>query len=144
MRATEAIVLAVVTIICAACASTLPTVKSGTRSISLDDTKYSEEKLGKFNSWRCRDYVHDTGTLVEVGTFTMASLSKFGFVLYDGGNTGTFTVYQREGLNHRWDWGSEGHFSFIIKPDGTGLYYDFSSVPSGETAKAKDVYKCAQ
>ena len=31
-----------------------------------------------------------------------------------------------------------------IKPDGTGLYYDFSDVADGEKIKADDVYRCSK
>jgi hypothetical protein len=45
--------------------------------------------------------------------------------------------------NYRWDWGpNKTDYSFVIKPDGVGLYYDFSYVQKGESIKARDVYKC--
>jgi hypothetical protein len=111
----------------------------------LSGKTYSETELGNFVSWRCRELIRGESTLVEVGVFTKDELDKFGFVLYDGGDSGVLARYQRQGLNQRWDWGpGGGKFSIIIKPDGTGLYYDFSSVPSGETTKANDIYKCSQ
>jgi len=83
--------------------------------------------------------------LVEVGLFGDPSLAGQGFVLYDGGYTGEFTHYGRKGLVRRWDWGPDGNnFAFVIKPDGTGLYYDFTSVKLGEGKKANEVYKCHQ
>ena len=106
---------------------------------------YSEGEFGGFISWRCKDFVYSSGILVEVGIFANADMSDVGFVLYDRGNSGSLTQYHRQGLNHRWDWGPGGSdYAFIVKPDGTGLYYDFSSVPSGEETKAKDVYKCSK
>ena len=44
------------------------------------------------------------------------------------------------GLNRRWDWG-DSVYAFIIKPDGTGLYYDFSMSEDG-TAKPSGFYEC--
>lgn len=118
---------------------------SGPRSIILDGNIYSETDFGKFVSWRCGDIFNRSGTLVEVGTFTDSKLSGLGFILYDGGHSGESTFYGRKGINHRWDWGPNGgDYAFIIKPDGTGLFYDFSSVPSGEQVKANDVYRCHQ
>jgi hypothetical protein len=38
--------------------------------------------------------------------------------------------------------GVQIQFILIIKPDGTGLYYDFKYAADGERIKAKDVYKC--
>ena len=60
------------------------------------------------------------------------------------GTQGEITLYRRTGLEHRWDWGDGASYSFVIKTDGTGLYYDFSTVPDGENTKASAVYKCYQ
>ena len=70
--------------------------------------------------------------------------SKLGFILYDGTNTGEIVLYNRTGLEHRWDWGSKNNsYSFVIKTDGTGLYYDFSTADDdGRKSKADDIYKC--
>lgn len=145
MRGLGIIVLAIAAFIFTACATMQSSTLHGPRSIILSGKTYSEADLGQFVSWRCKDFVSRSGTLVEVGVFTKDELVNSGFVLYDGGNSGVLTQYQRQGLNHRWDWRSGGSgFSFIIKPDGAGLYYDFSSVPSGEKTKASDVYKCSQ
>ena len=72
--------------------------------------------------------------------------SKLGFVLYDGTNTGDSVLYQRDGLNRRWDWGTAGSsYSFIIETDGRGLYYDFSTADDdGIKSKADNVYKCSR
>ena len=68
-----------------------------------------------------------------------------GFVLFDGGYSGDWAFYQRKGIEHRWDWGDDGPtYAFVIKADGTGLYYDFSNVPEGEETTAKQVCKCYQ
>ena len=96
-----------------------------------------------FTSWYCKDFVEGGPVLVEVGFFGDPGLAGLGFILYDGGYSGERTFYQRTGLEHRWDWGSNGcEYSFVIKTDGTGLYYDFTGVPKGESIKAREVYKC--
>jgi hypothetical protein len=125
------------------CATTPPATPDGPRKIVLNGTSYSESDMGKIISWRCNDYVNGGRTLLEVGTFENARLGAFGFVLYDGGNAGEPTHYRRSGINHRWDWGPHTtEYAFIIKPDGTGLYYDFSSVQAGKSATASEVYRC--
>jgi hypothetical protein len=129
------------------CASILrpPSATStGPRSIILDDEVISEKDVGGFTSWYCRDYVYEErGVLLEFGYFNDPKFAGLGFILYDGGYTGEFTLYQRTGVEHRWDWGpNDTDYSFVIKPDGTGLYYDFSNTPKGESIKARDVYKC--
>ena len=125
------------------CATSPSATPTGPRTIVLDGKSYSESDLGEFISWHCTDHGEDGRTLVEVGTFENSTYSAVGFVLYDGGYTGDFTNYQRQGLNNRWDWGTnDTDYSFLVKPDGTGLFYDFSSVPKGESIKANDVYEC--
>ena len=64
-----------------------------------------------------------------------------GFILFDGTKDYAKTFYMRDGINHRWEW-EDGNYVFIMKPDGTGLYYDFTNVKKGESTKAKDVFKC--
>ena len=101
-------------------------------------------EVGGFVSWACQDFV-DRGILVEVGFFGVSDLDGIGFILYDGGFTGISTIYEREGLEHTWRWaGTNSNYAFVIQLDGTGLYYDFSGVSTGETSKAKEVYVCKQ
>jgi hypothetical protein len=115
------------------------------RTITLGGSTYTEKELGPFITWQCRDYVSDGRILVEVGRFANEDFASTGFVLYDGSAAGEATSYQRKGVNQRWDWGPNGSdFAFVLKPDGTGLFYDFSNVPQGETTKANDVYKCTR
>ena len=118
--------------------------RMGSRTIILGSDTVSEDRVGGFTTWYCRDYVHEAkGVLLEFGFFNDPHFEGIGFVLYDGGYIGEFTHYRRTGLEHRWDWGEgEESYSFVIKADGTGLYYDFTGVPSGESIKARDVFKC--
>lgn len=121
------------------------------RVISLGDSLYSEDSTGPFVSWGCSEYGSSrplidlslgSRILVEIGRFAPAELSDFGFILYDGSSSGELTSYRRKGVNQRWDWGPNGEFAFVLKPDGTGMFYDFSNAPQGETISANDVYKC--
>jgi len=119
----------------------------GPRVISVNGREIREADAGAFTSWVCRDYFQRGNVVVEVGHFSHPKLSDLGFVLYDGGNSGELTSYQREGLLHRWDWGRNDSrdvyvYSFLMKPDGTGLYYDFSSATAGHKDKADDIFRC--
>lgn len=93
-----------------------------------------------FTSWECEDFIYGGKTLAEFGYFSING-TVYGFVLYNGGNEGEFTYYKRAGLNLRWDWGENGQYSFVLEPDNTGLYYDFTGVPAGEFTKPKSTYK---
>jgi len=118
---------------------------SGPRTIILNGDTFTEEDVGGLISWYCRDYINEGRILLEVGKFGDPNLEGLGFILYDGGYTGEFTLYRRTGIQHRWDWGPNGNdYAFVIKPDGTGLYYDFSTVTGGEGINASEVYQCYQ
>ena len=57
---------------------------TGSRSIILNGTAYSETDIGNFVSWRCKDPFPDSNalfepTLFELGTFTNSALSGSGF-----------------------------------------------------------------
>jgi hypothetical protein len=115
------------------------------RVITLGESPYSEDSLGPFVSWGCSEYGSDSRIIVEIGRFEAASLSDTGFILYDGTSSGERTSYERRGVNQRWDWGPNGtQFAFVLRSDGTGLFYDFSNVQKGETTLANDKYKCSR
>ena len=117
------------------------TTTTGPRTIIIGNEIISEENAGGFISWFCYDFVHEEkGILLEAGYFGDSDWENIGYVLYDdGGYTGKFTHYQRNGLEHGWDW---PYYAFVIKSDGTGLYYDFSNTKKGESKKASAVFKC--
>lgn len=146
MRGLGSVLIAIAALAVTACANLVTTpTPHGPRSINLNGKTYSEAELGKFVSWRCKDFIRPSDTLVEVGVFTKDELATSGFILYEGGNSGALTQYHRQGLDRRWDWSSGGgNFSFVVNPDGAGRYYDFSSVPLGEKTKPRDIYKCSQ
>jgi hypothetical protein len=116
---------------------------TGPRTIILNNEKFIENDVGGFLSWFCYDYINEK-LLLEVGIFGDTKLEGLGYILYDGGYIGELTYYRRTGIEHRWDWGGPNNttYSFVIKSDGTGLYYDFSNVKPGESIKARDVFKC--
>ena len=112
-------------------------VSTGPRTLILEGISISEEDTDDgFTAWYCNDYVYGGNVLVEVGYFDLNG-ERYGFVLYDGGYTGEIASFSREGLDYRWDWGL---YSFVITPDGAGLYYDFSTSEDG-IAKPRYVYR---
>jgi hypothetical protein len=49
-------------------------------------------------------------------------------------------IYNRQGLNHRWEWGDG--YVFILEPSGRGYYYDFTQAEKGESVRPSDSFKC--
>jgi TonB family protein len=112
------------------------------RTIVIDGQQVTENKVGEFISWGCGGFIQPNNVLIEVGIFSNPELSGEGFILFDGGDTGEFAWYRREGINHRWSWGPNGNdYSFVINPHGGGLYYDFTNAKGGKT-EASDVFTC--
>ena len=115
------------------------------RTINLNGKEFSEEEHGSFEIWECRKTFDGDKVLFEVGRFVDSDLSQYGFILYDGSSSGDLTIYQRRGLDKRWAWETPGgRFSFIIKPDGIGHYYDFTGVADGERIKSTDLFRCSE
>jgi len=115
---------------------------SGPRTIVVSDISFNAEEAGGFTSWICADYPDGNKILLEVGIFGDPAYDGVGFILFDGGYSGELTHYKRAGLEHRWDWGPNGNdYAFVVKPDGTGLYYRFTT---SDSTKASSVYKCYQ
>ena len=139
--------LSIAVFLVAACASSNPAslTQNGPRTIVLNGNEWTEEVAGRFASWYCYDRVNletlGKGPIrLEVGLFGNPSFSDVGFLLYDGGYSGALAVYRRDGLEHRWDWGPKGNeYAFVIKTDGTGLYFDFTV---DEKTKPREIYSC--
>ena len=56
------------------------------------------------------------------------------------------TTYSVEGINRRWDWDmqedSSYDYAFVLKPGGTGFFFDFSSAEGGETNTSSQSFSC--
>lgn len=132
----------------ASCSIPPSATSSGPRTLVLDGKSISEDAAGGFTCWYCKDFINEGPIVLEVGHFGAPSPNEVGFILYDGGYSGKIVAYQRTGLEHRWDFGDEGdesaNYSFIIKTDGIGAYFDFTNLSVGEQTKPKDIYKCYQ
>ena len=46
------------------------------------------------------------------------------------------------GFDRRWNFGEVYEYTFIIKPDGSGLYYDFSDIEVGGKTSPNQFYAC--
>ena len=103
------------------------------------------EKQAAKEVWRCfamRDY-NKTAALFTL-TRVRRSSEDFGEVSVAG--TTHLASFEVAGLNRRWDFGYDEIrdrylYAFIVTPDGTGLYYDFSISSDGK-ASPRDHFKC--
>ena len=114
-------------------------------NINLNGTIFSVEEHGPFEIWECRRFLGSNKVLFEVGLFKNPKMANVGFILYDRTSYGDLTLYQRRGINKRWDWETDsGRFSFVMKPDGIGHFFDFSGVPEGEKIESQEAFSCNQ
>ena len=121
---------------------------AGDRELLLGEFKISESDFGGTVRWYAVDkYNYDN--LVDKIRFQVGYFKEnnIGFILYEDGTIGEEAYFSRDGLNLRWDWGSykrigseKYRYTFVIEPDGTGLYYDFSTSTDG-SAKPRGIYK---
>ncbi len=114
------------------------------RQLQLSGRIYSESDDGGVERWYAIDkynyFDFSNEIRFQVGYFKE---TEMGFILYGNGTEGVKAHFSRDGLDLRWDWGlkrGEYLYSFVIQPDGTGLYYDFSTSRNG-TAKPREIYE---
>ena len=91
-------------------------------------------------TWCCSElfFVVDE-CLVRLTSQRERGLSGTGEVSVTGiTHSATFRI---NGFERRWDFGEDYDFAFVIDPDGTGKYYDFSD---SENARARPsyIYRC--
>lgn len=134
-----------------ACNTTRSGISKSSPSLILNGRAISDNELGNYQTWRCRDwgYGGNLETLVEVGFLTNSIVHEevevdaslqIGFVLYEGTNIGTIADYKRSGLEHRWDWEENGgKYVFLVKSDGTGYYFDLSV-----STDSREAYECSK
>ena len=138
------LILSLVFVSCASKPST-----SRDRMLTISGYSVSEANFGGVERWYAVDkYNYDNfvdEVRFQVGYFLENGI---GFVLYGNGTVGEEAYFSRQGLDLRWDWGIDYNtdgpkgfrYSFVMEPDGTGLYYDFSTSTDG-TAKPRGIYK---
>ena len=94
--------------------------------------------------WECRDYppIREDVLITlwrEPGTSAGFGRLRFAGVFF-------FSSFSLDGLTLRWDWdldeGGRWDYTFMISPDGTGRYFDFSNVESGGSTTSSDLYSC--
>ncbi len=123
------------------CSSANP---SGPRTIIIEGTAISEVDAEGFTSWSCKENSNDDSIAFEVGFFNSTEDIGVGFILFDGGYSGEVAMYRRVGLDRRWKWGPNVEYAFVLHPDGTGHFCDYSKTGDGESTTADELYRCYQ
>ena len=129
----------------AACGTMPAPSASSDRSVVLSGETYSEARFGEITSWECSGFEDDTGKVVELGKFNNPNNPNMGFISHNGTGSGDLAYYDHIGLDHRWDWVLDNilHYTFILKPDGIGLFYDFSHSRDGESLSPEEILICS-
>ena len=93
--------------------------------------------------WQCLDRLDFSNKTVLVGLTRVAGDSEdrgFGEVSVAG--VTYRALFQVAGFDRRWDFGEELNYASIIRPDGDGLYYDFSTVEDGGKTNPSQHFEC--
>ena len=123
------------------CTTPPSATNNGIRTLILDDISVAENETDNgFTAWELEDYYEGGPTVIEVGYFEKSGI-KYGFVLFDGGYTGVLAHFLREGIDYRWDWGSEYQYCITVSPDEKACYYDFSLGTRGEPQRPRALYR---
>ena len=94
--------------------------------------------------WECREFSEDYGKILIKLWRINGMKEGFGYLEYAG--VSFPALFKLDGLSLRWNWELDQDdmwdYSFVVKPDGTGLFYDFSGVEKGDSTRATDLYTC--
>lgn len=100
-----------------------------------------DESISEFR--RCySQFDFDKNTVLVELWGNAADVNELGFGAVSTQGISLDAAFIFHGLDRRWIFGRDSEFSFIITPDGSGLYYDFSNVDSGEGTKPSQIFKC--
>ena len=115
--------------------------------IGASDPRHTEpDVLVRGEGWMC--YAENDDAKIEPAIILIYAKSKRDgeLALVQAAGVEHSASFRVAGINRRWDFGydeNEGAYlyAFIIKADGTGLYYDFS-LSSRDRARASDIFAC--
>jgi len=121
----------------AGCETNLDTAKNTTENTSKTTTENTNHYI---ENWMCKPLAYrQAGSTL---TLTGYKVLNVGWIRFDGIKRST--KFKIDGLNRRWDWevrpDKYAKFSFIIRPDHTGRYYDFGNIR--KTASQSGVFEC--
>ena len=115
------------------------------RPAKAQESKDFQAELEALETWRCFSRFDFSQ---ETVLFTLYRLKEDEAGLVSVAGIIHKAMFYVAGLERRWNFPSDAlladggyPYSFIIEPDGTGLYYDFSTSEDGQ-ARASQLYTC--
>ena len=113
-------------------------------------TGESPEEILGIQQWRCISGLDWAMYKVEGGFSDKKVIVRLSRPAGKEGGFGEVTVagithpafFAVEGVNLRWQFGDDSQYAFIIRPDGSAGYYDFSGVDEEEKIGANQTYGC--
>lgn len=113
-------------------------------------TGESSEEIPGIQQWRCISWFDWAIYKVEGGFSDKKVIVRLQRPVDEEGRLGEVTVagtthtafFAIEGVNLRWQFGDHSQYAFIIRPDGSAGYYDFSGVEEGEKIEPNQTYGC--
>lgn len=116
-----------------------------------DKGKLKERLASCIYEWKWFDdaEIQKETVLVKLFAYTCPDEeSGFGYVTpSDRVGLGQEASFKFQGLEYIWLFGLDGQsgyydYTFTIRPDGTGLYYDFSNSKEGGSVRPSQIYSC--
>ncbi len=102
-----------------------------------------ESSVTTAEKWRCFDFWDSNKETVLVKlTRAKKNGEDLGYGEVSVAGVNHRARFQVSGINRRWDFGDGGDYAFIIKPDGSGGYYDFSNVKYGDETGPRQFFNC--
>lgn len=110
----------------------------------------SFEEIPGVQQWQCissEDWTRHLRGELFTGKKVIVRLSRpageeVGFGEITVADTTHPAFFAVEGVNLRWVFGKDSQYSFIVRPDGSAGYYDFSGAEEGEKRLASQSYGC--
>ena len=121
---------------------------AGAQESDIDREAFEEKLASCVYEWDCfdnADFQKETVLVNLNGLKCPEEESGVGWVILSGRKgseqSGSFNI---DGLEYRLLFGDGAleYYLFIVEADGTGLYYDFSDIKEGESAKPSQIFAC--
>ena len=121
----------------------IPSIANAQESVPSAD----EDEPVVIEKWECREWLEDRARVLVTLWWSVGMSpgeTGYGWVTFSAASFPA--ISNLDGLSMRWNWGPDEDgtwdYSFVIEPDGTGKYVDFSGASRGEKVSADSIYTC--